>query len=316
VSPPGRYAQIEPYVVFAGTVGLEPGVPLVRYVPGDWIGGTGGAIDIVDVNADNVPEIVYNATVGAHGGVLWVVGWDGSTLAPLFAMGSDTPAVTLEDLDGDGIQEIVLPTSGYCGGYAASPRLMSVFRWEGGAYRSASARFPSLQDVTIEHAAEALDAFSRGRSSDADTACVQHMLALAYALQGKPAELRTAFRAYLAERQKSPADRWPLTRPTFTPSPHVEADLRAVVAATTSGTSAVWGPMERAALHDLLGDVLTSRAESFEYRAKDADEHGRPDRAQEWRNKAGQARAAAEREYLTALGLDPTDEEAKRALGR
>ncbi|HZO29370.1 MAG TPA: hypothetical protein VFH48_25630, partial [Chloroflexota bacterium] len=57
------------------------------------------------------------------------------------------------------------------------------------------------------------------------------------------------------------------------------------------------------------------RARGYQYEADSAAEPGKVDAAREARRKASEARQAATREYQAALALDPTDEEARRALG-
>jgi hypothetical protein len=96
---------------------------------------------------------------------------------------------------------------------------------------------------------------------------------------------------------------------------YVEADVRSLLAAADAGQSPGWGAPERAVLHDLLGDALIERARSQQYEAESADRDGNADLAREARRKASESRQAATREYQAALDLDPTDEEARRAIG-
>jgi hypothetical protein len=311
-SGPGRNADLEPWGVFAGPAGLEPGVPLGSFVPGGRsIGGPGGTVSIGDVNADGTLEVTDGGFVGAHASLLWVLRWDGSTLAPLFAEASNSPTVGLADLDDDGVAEIVLGQSGYCGGYADSPRLAFAFRWQDGAYRSASFRYPSLNDGIDEHAARIL---ASTRDDDA-RACIQHMLATANALRGRPADARAAYRAYAGLRQQTPADAQRSARPVYVEARYVEDDLRAALSAAESGASPGRGPAELATFHDLLGDVLIERARSLQYEGERTAERGNAEAARDARRKASEARQAATQEYRAALALDPSDEEAKRNVG-
>jgi hypothetical protein len=242
-----------------------------------------------------------------------VLRWDGSTFVPLFAEASNAPVADLDDLDGDGVPEIRLGQSGYCGSYVASPHMTFVFRWEDGGYRPSSLRYPALHDGIDERAA-ALTARASGGDSSA-AACVQHMLAMAHAFRGHPAETRTAYRAY-AEARQHPGDGPGLfVRPIYLGAPYVEADLRAVLAAAESGRSPGWGPSERAVLHDLLGDALIERGRAYQFEAESAGERGEAEAAREARRRASEARRAATREYQAALALDPADQEARHNLG-
>jgi hypothetical protein len=60
---------------------------------------------------------------------------------------------------------------------------------------------------------------------------------------------------------------------------------------------------------------LIERARSQQYDAESADRDGKVDLARESRRAASETRQAATREYQAALDLDPTDEEARRAVG-
>jgi hypothetical protein len=315
LTAPGRFSNVDPYVLFGGPTGFEPGVPLASFVPGDPLGGPGGSIAVDDINGDGTPEITFSGLVGAHAAVLWVLSWDGSTLAPLFAEVSNSPTVGLEDLDRDGIPEIVLGQSGYCGGYASSPHLTFAFRWEGGAYRSASWRFPSLDDGIDEHATDVLASAPPGAQSGAARVCIEHMLALANAFRAKPAETHAAYQAYAEHRQQLPDDARRFVRPAYLAAPYVEADLRALLASIQSGQSPGWSPAEIAVLHDLLGDALLDRAAGLTSEADSLADRGKSDEAQATRRKASEARQAATREYQVALDLDPSDQEAHRAVG-
>jgi hypothetical protein len=316
LNPPGPYPDVEPYVIFGGPGGFEAGVPLASFVPDGLVGGPAGSIGVEDVNGDGTPEVTFNGFIGAHAALLWVLRWDGATLAPLFAETSNSPTIGLEDLDGDGVPEIVLGQSGYCGSYAASPHLSFAFRWEDGAYRSASWRFGGLEDGLDEFADHVLSTVRHSDAPDDARVCVEHMLALANAFRGKPVDTRTTYRAYAEQRQQLPADEQHLVRPAYLAAPYVEADLRALLAAAEAGHSPGWGPAELAVLHDLLGDALLEQASYHQSEADSLAERDKPDQSREERRKASEARQTATREYQSALDLDPSDEEARRAVGQ
>ena len=312
---PGRYTLVEPYILYAGPNGLEPAVRVASYVPGGLLGGPFGTIGMADVNADGKQELTFGGIVGAHSAVLWVLQWNGTTLIPLFAEVSNSPVVGLEDLDGDGVGEILLVQSGYCGSYAGSPVLAFAFRWEDGAYKPASWRFPALQDGVDERAEASLASRPDDPGMIGARACTQHLLALSHAFRGQPADTRTAYRAYAELRQQTSGDARTFLRPIYLGGEYVAADIRAVIAATESGQLSGWSPADRAVLFDLLGDALLSRAQSHQYAAENAAEHNRPEKERDARRKASEARQEATRAYQAALALDPTDEEARRALG-
>ena len=312
---PGRFTLAEPSVILVEDGQLQPARPLSTFVRRTVAGGVAGQIQIADVNGDGMLEVVYNGIVGAHSSVLWVLGWDGTTLVPLFEENSSTPVISLMDLDDDGIAEITVPQSSYCGSYAAAPSFVFAFRWDDGAYRSATTRYPSLNDGLDERIAEQSAVYAAHQGMDDEHACVQHTLAIAQAVRGRPAEMRTAYRSYAMLRQGADP-RFPgAVRPAYVAELYLEADLRSALAAAESGTSPGWGPAELAVLHDLLGDVLDTRASTLESNADRADERNQPDQAAATRQQAEAARAGAKQEYRAALVLDPTDEEARRALG-
>jgi hypothetical protein len=310
VNRSGRFTSLEPYVVLAGPAGLERAVPMASYVGDEYLGAVGGTMRVADVNGDGKQEIAFSAFVGAHSALLWVLQWDGATFVPLFAEGSNSPTVDLTDLDGDGVSEIVLGQSGYCGSYAGSPHMTFAFRWQDGAYRPASAHYPALQDGVEDPQAN-----GQGDQPDDARACIQHMLAMAYAFRDRPADTRTAYRAYVQAKQGITPTLGVSVRPVYLGATYVEADVRAVLTATDAGQSPGWGAPERAVLHDLLGDILIERARGQQYEAESADRDGNADLAREARRGASESRQAATREYQAALDLDPTDEEARRAVG-
>jgi hypothetical protein len=312
---PGRFPLLEPFVLFAGEGGLAPAVPLASFVHDTSPGGPAGQVQIADVNHDGTPEVTFSGIVGAHSALLWVLRWDGSALAPLFEEVSSTPVVSLTDLDDDGIAEIVLLQSGYCGSYAASPSLSFVFHWEDGAYRSASMRYPAVNDGVDEHANGVITTFPEDSQGIASRACIEHMLATVNAFRGKAAETRAAYRGY-ADLSAQADDRSTLfVRPVYLGEPYVEADLRAALAAAESGQTPGWGPADLAVLHDLLGDGLDLRAQIADQQARSYAERNLLDQAASARQRSDAARAVADQEYRTALALDPDDGAARRALG-
>jgi hypothetical protein len=128
------------------------------------------------------PAVFFSAGVGAHSARLIVVRWDGRAFAPIFDGGSDTPILTVADLDGDTAPEIEQRATADCGVYAVGPRLLTVYRWDGTVYSDATARFPDLlRDAAAENAA-ILDAVPD--LDPALAACVHAAVAYLSALAG------------------------------------------------------------------------------------------------------------------------------------
>ncbi|MCC7369386.1 MAG: hypothetical protein IT306_13235 [Chloroflexi bacterium] len=314
-SGPGRFSPVEPYIVYDGPNGLEPGAPISSYVAGGLLGGPGGTVSIADVNADGKAELTFGAVVGAHSGLLWVLQWNGSTLVPLFVEGSNTPVVDLAELDGDGVAEIVLPQSGYCGSYAASPVMTFAFRWQDGAYQPASWRYPTLNDGLQDRADAANHSNGDDPGSTAARACVQHMLALAAAFRGDAAAARAAYRQYSSLRRQAAPDARLFQQPIYLGAPYVALDLMTLIGVVERGERQGWSSTDRAILHDLLGDALLARAQGHLSQAEDAVRRNKPEQEREARQQASLTRQAAVEAYRAALALDPTDEEARRGLG-
>jgi hypothetical protein len=315
-SAPGRFTLVEPYVILASDTGLQPAVPLSSFVKEKALGGPAGQLRISDVTGDGRPEITFEGIVGAHSEVLWVIGWNGTTLAPFFEMVSNNPSMSLTDLDGDGIPEIRFGQSGYCGSYASSPVMVFAFRWEDGAYHPASSRYPEINDGLDDHASGVLAAYPTDSQWNGARACVYHMLATANAFRGKPAEMREQYRSYASLRLQTDAKSPWSARPIYLADAYVEDNLMTVLAAAESGASPGWGPSELAILHDLLGDVLDTRAQDLEQQAQSADKRGQAGEAATARQESADAKASARQEYQAALALDPSDAEAQRALGQ
>ncbi|MGE3270060.1 MAG: hypothetical protein AB7P40_15015 [Chloroflexota bacterium] len=303
--PPGRYALVEPYIIFSSANGLQQGVPLASYVTDGLVGGPFGTIRMDDVNGDGSLEVTFSGIVGAHSALLWVLHWDGATLAPLFQGVSNSPAIGLEDLDADGVAEILMVQSGYCGSYASSPILAFAFRWEDGVYRSASWRYPTIDDGIDDRAEQMTEAQQSDPSEGAARACVEHMLATADVFRGRAADAAQAYLTYLELARQTPADSRAMLRPIYLGERYVEADLRAALAALDAGKLGSWTPAQRAVIHALLGDALSARAQHHEAEAEQAVRNGRADREQAARANASDAQQAASREYQEARDLLP-----------
>ena len=96
------------------------------------------------VNVDGVPAVTLSSLTGPHQLRLDVLRWDGAGFVTVFADSTNAPGVTINDLDGDAIPEIAADWSPYCGGYAISPRLVFVYRWNGMGFEEATAAYPWL----------------------------------------------------------------------------------------------------------------------------------------------------------------------------
>jgi hypothetical protein len=177
-------------------------------------------------------------------------------------------------------------------------------------------RYTAVNDGLDEHASGVLGAFPSDPSWIGARACVQHMLATVNAFRGRAADARAAYLSYADLRAQTDEDSPVFSRPIYLGAPYVEADLRAVLAAAESGEFSGWGPAELAILHDLLGDALDERARNLAAEAKSDAERGRAAESASARQQSDAARAASRREYQAALTLDPTDAEARHALGQ
>jgi len=98
-----------------------------------------GSLGIEDVNKDGKPEILVHATAGAHGSALYLYSWEDST-AHLFHPNGDTSrtnfvgdgsGVSNQDVDGDGIQEILCYNRDYDWKYHY---LVDYYKWDGKHY--------------------------------------------------------------------------------------------------------------------------------------------------------------------------------------
>jgi hypothetical protein len=229
----------------------------------------GGYLSIDDLTGDGRPEIGYTAYIGAHSQALWVLSWDGMALAPIFARRSLDTASKVEDLDADGIPEIVLGARPYCGGrYWGGPSLQFVMRWRDGAYRPASADFPSIARAWLD--AREQDRADEGASHGtgepvapapaeppeawSHDACLLHAEALTHALLGEAGEAKAAYDRYRAARLV-PSDVGPASLPRYVRESFFEAEARDLVTRAEDGRLGSWGPDELAVLHALLDDA-------------------------------------------------------------
>ncbi|MCC6178038.1 MAG: hypothetical protein IT305_22275 [Chloroflexi bacterium] len=312
---PGRFPAAEPVVLFASphspdsqTVGAWQPVLLSNILQGGDTFAFYGDLTFEDVNADGRLAVVFDGGVGAHSGLLWIVAWDGSALVPLFQTESNTPGIELEDLDRNGKLEILIPQSGYCGSYASSPTLIFVERWQDGAYRPASADYPSVYAGFEAQAASTLAA-PVNSANPAAVACIQHMRAAAFAFENRPAEMLAAYRAYLAARQQAEAkpsqNPNPFITPIYLSEAYVEEDLRLVLDRVTSSDEAGWGTPETAALHLMLADALDAQAQAAESDARSAEQQGDQETAARQHAVAARATSAAAAERAAARSLAP-----------
>src|SRR5207249_3484978 len=73
-----------------------------------------------------------------------------ASYAVVFDGSSNSPNFALRDLRGDGTPEVVKGWSPYCGSYAASPRLITIYEWRKGQFVAATGSYPAQ----VEQAAE------------------------------------------------------------------------------------------------------------------------------------------------------------------
>jgi hypothetical protein len=253
---------------------------------------------IEDVNGDGRADLVVGGGLGAHSSSLLVEELDGSRMVSLFEGSTNTPGLDLVDLDGDGRAEILLPISGYCGSYAASPQLRLVLRWRDGAYRPASADFPRLQDERFfDYVARALqDADGDGRLySEAASACLQHLAAVGHAIRNESAATSLAYGAYASRR--SALSNLQGSWPSYVGDPRFSDEMRELIARADAGRLGSWQAPERAVLHLLLANSLEASAGNR-------------------RDDAAALLDAAAGEYRAALSLDPDSGEARAGLAR
>ncbi|HID86386.1 MAG TPA: hypothetical protein EYP55_03285, partial [Anaerolineae bacterium] len=121
----------------------------VVWESGPLMGERDGGLEARDINGDGVLEILSTQSMGAAGETLYLFAWDGETyrqFAPrggvFGGMGSfGAKGVRLEDLDGDGIVEIL-------GSYGPVAIYTDIYRWDGEVYRFA--RTVALADPANE----------------------------------------------------------------------------------------------------------------------------------------------------------------------
>lgn len=149
--------------------------------PGFTLGATLQLADVAGTNA-----VVFTAGVGAHAQRMSILRWDGSDFATVFDRESNNPSLQLQDVDGDGVPEVVNRWSAYCQAYFTSPTLISIYRWDGSAYADATGDYPGLVAETRAGVRRAFDragdwrpdgvaclhgalAYLGGKQGDADT---------------------------------------------------------------------------------------------------------------------------------------------------
>jgi hypothetical protein len=286
----------------------------VRPLDEEQLGAFVGDLRIADANGDGRNELVYEASTGAHSGLLNILAWDGVALAILYSGFSNSPGVSSVDLDGDGAEEIVVPQSGYCGSYAASPRLVFALSWRGGAYRPATADFARLNVELPTHVEELLQAGVLRLGEDS-VACAHHMVATAHAMAGRAGEAQAAYRRYSAARSATdPKQSWPL--PIYVGSDEFEAELRDLLNRAETGRLGTWSLAESAVLHAQLGNTYESRFRGATFRAEGAERDGKTAEAVAARADAARFRTTARAAYQAALTLDPSEPESLAALAR
>jgi len=97
-------------------------------------------VHIGDVNSDRRAEVVIRGRARLEFFTLF--SWVDGRLLPLFKRVTFPDQVHLVDLEADGILEIRVDESGYCGSAANATSRAFVFRWEKDAYHPATADFP------------------------------------------------------------------------------------------------------------------------------------------------------------------------------
>lgn len=315
-TPPGRFFP-EAYLLMVDG-GVFQGLSLRTLVPDAAIGDHPGDLRIEDVNADGRAELVFGGGAGAHGSMLAVLRWEEGALVPLFSGATNTPGLSLVDIDPPGASEIVYPVSGYCGSYAGSPHFVFLLSWREDAYRPATADLVAQRgDDLFEFAEEALAAAFQDSSTWGvqAQACIQHMQALGHATGGRALNAWEAYQRYHEVRLRiSEPEAWPY--PVFVGDSIFEDEVRELLARALNGRLGSWEPRELAVLHDMLGNSAEVRAMGLLSRARWAERDGRLDEATAYRQEAVERAATARREYEAALGLEPDDREARAALQR
>jgi hypothetical protein len=100
----------------------------------------------VGVRQDATGHVALSLIVGAHASILYVIDpgdgvhvtFYGSDQPPITPKGywTDTPGAHAEDLDGDGVFELVFPVNDYVPDYAHGTRSESRYKWNGRDYVS------------------------------------------------------------------------------------------------------------------------------------------------------------------------------------
>jgi hypothetical protein len=142
------------------------------------------------------PGLAFSTGVGPHSVQLVVLRWDGTAYRTVFEGTSNSPAISPGDVDGDGIAEIVVGWSPYCGGYAASPKLVTVYRWDGTTFREATDAYPGLV-LSVEQ--NVRDALAGGVGwTPEDRSCLHWALGYLAERSGRAEDARREYRESLA----------------------------------------------------------------------------------------------------------------------
>lgn len=154
---------------------------------------------LADVGGIN--GIVFSGGVGAHAQQMVILRWGGREFRKVFDQTDNTPNMSLIDVDGDGVLEVVKQFSSYCEAYVTAPRLVEVWGWNGFQYVEDTGRYPTAIAGSL---AEVQNAFSRSVTDNwrpDGVACLH--VALAY-LADKSGDQATASAECAAALQIDP----------------------------------------------------------------------------------------------------------------
>ncbi len=90
-------------------------------------------LDARDLNSDGVLEIIASAPVGTHSESMHIFRWDGQSYACVGEFISDAPSIEIEDLDHDGIHEVIVKQRDY----QTDPiknSIIHIYHWVAGKY--------------------------------------------------------------------------------------------------------------------------------------------------------------------------------------
>ncbi|HVA24776.1 MAG TPA: hypothetical protein VMW62_10305 [Chloroflexota bacterium] len=155
-------------------------------------------------NVDNLPAAAVSFGIGANSSGLWLVRSTGVSYAVIYDGSGD--GVSLQDLSSDGTPEVVRDWSPFCQSHVASPRLTTVYTFQGDHYVAATSLFPQViaKDAAGFNAAltRAGDPGTTPAWKPADKACLHGALAFLARELSRPAEAQ----AQLAQaKQLNPA---------------------------------------------------------------------------------------------------------------